>query len=477
MAKTLSPYEGMMTNLFFVLIALFVGLVIWEVVDQRRASRSSLDIAKLAAAAAKKQSAASAPSGNLAKLDTPPTTRPFAPPPPPPPSKAAPPPPPPPPSGQPAEAPAPAASPFGPPSTEQQPPAAAMGGMPAGGMLGAEPSVDSTVAFTPNDPGSSGGWADLLQRVRAGEPEAASFQESSPPPSTEDESFAMPSLESSSSLDPASSAGSSSEAWEALLKRTTGDAPEGAADPGSESGKIQLNSSFQMPGQSAPPPPPPPAPPAPSMDFSSPFDAPASNAFTQSLDMEPTTAPLNLGGGGEPAGNSPFSLPTGVDDGGATLAAPAPNFGFGAASGGGDAGASPFSLPDAGGLGGADAPPPTFKLPGAGAAASDNQTQSFQLPTGGGDAGGPNPFDFGGGSPPPPPPGPASQTTPLNDLFGGQGGAPAGGGAPSFQLPSGGADFMGGGAFDVDASNRTISLDFAKGGGQAPPPPFPKTEG
>lgn len=451
-----------MTNLFFVLIALFVGLVIWELADQRRASRSSLDIAKLAAAAAKKQSAANAPSGNLAKLDSPPTTRPFAPPPPPPPSKAAPPPPPPPPSNAPPAGHQPSASPFGPPpSSEQQP---AMGSSMGGeGMFG-DSSVESTVAFTPNDPGASGGWADLLQRVRAGEPEAASFQESSPPPSTEDESFAMPSLDSSSSLDPAPSAGSSSEAWEALLKRTTGgDSPERSGESGSESGKIQLNSNFQLPGESAPPPPP-----APPMDFSSPFDSAANNSMTQSLDFEPSTSPLSFGGGGgEPAGNSPFSLPTG-DDGGATLAAPAPGFGFGSDLGP----SSPFSLPDAGG--GIDPPPPTFKLPGAGAVASDNQTQSFQLPTGGAEAGGSSPFDFG--SPSPPPPGPPSQTSPLSDLFGGQGsGSP--GAPPSFQLPSGGADFLGGGAFDVDASNRTISLDFAKGGGQAPPPPFPKTEG
>lgn len=459
MAKKLAPHESLITNGFFVLMALFAGLVIWEFVDQKRASRSSLDIAKLAAAAAKKQSAAGAPSGNLSRLNTPPTTRPFAPPPPPPPSKAAPPPPPPPSERAP--------SPFAGSGAESEggsemfPPA----GQPAGGG-GDDASVESTVAFSPNDAGSSGGWADLLQRVRAGEPEAASFQEASPPPSTEDESFAMPSLESAPpSMEAPPSAGSSSEAWEALLKRTTsGDSPEQQQQAAAaDSSKISLNADFQMPGQGGPPPPPPPAPPAPpAFDFPN-ADAPLpADNFTQALDSEPATAPLGFGGG-----SSPFSMPVGNEESGA---APPP-FSFPGAGAPPADGGSTFQLPGPGLSDAASAAPPTFKLPGAGAA-SDNQTQSFQLPTGGGggDAGA-NPFGFMGGGAPEP--GPPSQTTPLNDLFGGAGagaGAADPGAAPSFQLPTGGG-------FDIDATNRTISLDFAQGGGQAPPPPFPKTEG
>jgi hypothetical protein len=466
----LAAHESLLTTLFFALLAAFVGLVVWEVIDGKKASRSSLDIAKLAAAAAKKQSAAGAPSGSLATLEPPPSTsRPFAPPPPPPPPRQQP----------AAEAPMEHVSPFAPPPREETAnPFAA----PPSEMIASPGSLDSTVAFNPSgaDAGSSGGWADLLQRVRAGEPEAASFKEVSPPPLTEDESFSMPSAEAGppAGLSPASS----SEAWEALLKRTTtgeGQGPAaagGSSKPAADVSKISLNSSFQLPGEGAPP------------------AAPAASPF--GIGAPP------FGGGGEPGGGfgssfedsgatfpavgsgaSPFSLP-----GSGPPPAPEPalgspmGMGFSFSSDPTSEPASPFSLtPPAGGAGGFDAP--SFKLPGSSAPVDDfggGGSGGFQLPSGGGGfGGGANPFDFGSAANE----NPSSSTLPLSDLFS----KPGGGGSspPAFQLPTGGGggapDFLGSAGMDSEAGNpnlgRTISLDFAKGGGQKPPPPLPKTEG
>jgi hypothetical protein len=146
---------------------------------------------------------------------------------------------------------------------------------------------------------------------------------------------------------------------------------------------------------------------------------------------------------------------------------------------------SPFSMTPPGG-GGFE--PPTFKLPGAPAPADDfggGPSGGFPIPGGGGFGGGggaaPNPFDFGGMGAANE--SPSSSTLPLSDLFSNK---PAPGAPPAFQLPTGGGggggtpDFLGGG-LDSEVGNpglgRTISLDFAKGGGQKPPPPLPKTEG
>ncbi|MFA5508512.1 MAG: hypothetical protein WC423_24015, partial [Vulcanimicrobiota bacterium] len=60
-AKTLAPHEGLLTGGAVGLLLIFVGLGAWEYFDQKRESRSSLDIAKLAAAAAKKKSSGGAP--------------------------------------------------------------------------------------------------------------------------------------------------------------------------------------------------------------------------------------------------------------------------------------------------------------------------------------------------------------------------------------------------------------------------------
>lgn len=499
----LATHESFLTSAFFGLLITFVALVAWEVMDNKKASRSSLDIAKLAAAAAKKQTVASAPSGSLAHLDPPPTSRPFAPPPPPPPPKQ--------PS---APEPAPSveqASPFAPPApVEAHNPFAA----PPAEMLGAggsPSSIESTVAFNPSgDAGSSGGWADLLQRVRAGEPEAASF-EASPPPLTEEESFVLP----SAGAEPAGlSPASSSEAWEALLKRTTtGEAKGGVPKtPQGDVGKISLASNFQLPGD---------PPPAPTGAAPSPFGAEAPSPFGGDAPSPfGAEAPSPFGGGGG------FGMPSGgeaaapmtpdvfgsFDDGGATFQATPPGFslpsagpppaepapgalggmGFSfssdptsepAAPFGGFASGGGFGGEPAGGSGGFESP--TFKLPGS--APSDDfgggGSGGFQLPGGGmgagapfgGGGGGRNPFDFGGASPAD---NPSSSTLPLSDLFS----KPGGGGAPpAFQLPTGGGPLDFGGGLDNDAGNpglgRTISLDFAKGGGQKPPPPLPKTEG
>lgn len=453
----LAAYESLLTTVFFALLVTFAALVVWEVLDSRKASRSSLDIAKLAAAAAKKQSAAGAPSGSLAHLDAPPTSRPFAPPPPPPPPK------------QPAfEASTENASPFAAPPREE--PANNPFAAPPTEMLGASSpgSLESTVAFSPTgDAGSSGGWADLLQRVRAGEPEAASF-ESAPTPSTEDESFVLPSASSEAS---APSPASSSEAWEALLKRTTtGDSGKAPKIPTGD--KISLNSNFQLPGEAAPPP----------QFGGSPFGGSGEEAasvpnvfgsgFDEGATFQANPPAFSLPGSPSPPEPSPlggmgFSFPS-------SDPAPEPAPPFGGFGGG-------FGSPTgAGGSGGFESP--SFKLPGSTPPADDfGAGGGFQLPSGGGvggggfGGGGANPFDFGGGAAFDE--NPSSSTLPLSDLFSKPSSSP-----PAFQLPSGGGPLdFGAGLDDAAGGNpalgRTISLDFAKGGGQKPPPPLPKTEG
>jgi nicotinate-nucleotide--dimethylbenzimidazole phosphoribosyltransferase len=439
LGKALEPFEGLLTKGCIGLLILFVGLIAWEVIENKRTSRSSLDIAKLAAAAAKKKTSAVAPaSGSLEA----PASRSFAPPPPPPPPASEPssraasgsgrssPPPPPPPADN------PFASPLG-----------------AHESLGGVQPVDSTVAFTPPDSASSGGWADLLQRVRAGEPEAASFSETSPAPSTEEEAAAAASafaaqnalpteapapqgmdFSSSSMAAPAAEPSASSEAWEALLKRTTGPESPLDAPPSQDSGRISLGSSFA-------PPAPPPAP-----DFPSAEQAPPAFSLPK------------------PAGSGGFALPpSGGSD------APTSSFSMPSAAAS-DAPTSSFSIPQAPASETVSGGPPSFKLPGGQSAPGGG---GFQVP---GQSSGP----FGGGIDDP------SSTLPLSDMFSPQpGGAP-----PSFQLPSmgqqpslGNQPSMGAGfdaPFDFgggDGAGRTISLDFSQGTGQIPPPPQPKTEG
>ncbi len=453
MAKALLPFEGMLTKGAIGLALLLVGLGAWEFIDNKRASRSSLDIAKLAAAAAKKKSSASAPASG--SLDAQPASRSFAPPPPPPPpatespssssfDSGSPPPPPPPPADNPfaSSTPASSSSPFG---------------DRAGESLGGVQPVESTVAFTPADAGSSGGWADLLQRVRAGEPEAASFSENSPAPSTESEAQAAAAAQLGASASPPSDLSqpsnafapppvggapaepsASSEAWEALLKRTTGTESSMDAPPSQDSGRISLGSGFAPPApQSSPPP----------TDFGTP-NAPAFSLPKPGA-SEPSSPPEGFG---DPGG---FQLPV---------------------SGGSDSPTSSFSLP---GASASDSPTSSFSVPGATPPPPEpSGPPSFKLPGGGSSGAGgfqmPGQSPFGGGTDD------SSSTMPLNDMFS----PPPGGAPPSFQLPSaGGQPFAAGGGdspFDFgsgDGAGRTISLDFSQGTGQIPPPPQPKTEG
>lgn len=471
--KMLAPYEGLLTKGCIGLLIAFVALVAWEVVENKRASRSSLDIAKLAAAAAKKKSSASAPASGA--LDAP-ASRSFAPPPPPPPTaKESSPPPPPPGAGAPPPPPPPADNPFAAP-----PPAAAAGAESQESIGGVQP-VDSTVAFTPPDAGSSGGWADLLQRVRAGEPEAASFSDSPTAPSTEGDAGSAspfsasaegpsatvgvsptegqttpPPTDFASPTPPAGEPSASSEAWEALLKRTTtgGDSPLDAP-PTQDSGRISLGSNFSAPSapESAAPPafssgePASSTPPSPAFPGGESSDSPAFQLPGQGKSPDSGQGGFQLPpGGGSDAPTSAFSLP-----------------------GGSEAPTSAFSLPGSAASSEPPAPaggPPSFKLPGGD---SDSGGGGFQLPSSGG-----NPFDGGIDDP--------SSTLPLSDMFSsGAGNAP-----PSFQLPSIGgqpgpeAGGGGGSPFDFsggDGPGRTISLDFSQGAGQIPPPPQPKTEG
>lgn len=456
----LAAHESLLTMAFFGLLVAFVALVVWEVLDNRSASRSSLDIAKLAAAAAKKQSSAGAPSGSLAQIEALPTGRPFAPPPPPPPPKLP----------EPAVEASPFAPPAPPPMPASEPPVSNPFAAPSVEMVGASdlgsPHVESTVAFPPGsaDAGSSGGWADLLQRVRAGEPEAASF-EASPPPSTEDESFSL-----AGSTEPA--AASSSEAWEALLKRTTGNEPSKPASPvGGDVGKISLQSNFQLPGDA-------PAPPSFGSE-GSPFGGmpssdppPASNVFgTSFAEAAPPPAPSSAFS--LPPQAPPASDPVGS---GFPFASSEPSVEASSPfSSLGTSGSFPASPPvSAGGSGGFESP--AFKLPGAPppTPAEEFSTGGFQLPGPAGGGFGGSAFDLPGGVGE----NPASSTLPLSDLFS----KPGSGAPPAFQLPgSGGGAMDFSSALDSESANpglgRTISLDFARGGGQKPPPPLPKTEG
>lgn len=517
LTKTLAPYAGLLTKSAVGLAVLLVGLIAWEVIESKRASRSSLDIAKLAAAAAKKKANTAAPaSGNLE-----PSSRSFAPPPPPPPSTS---PPPPPETKSAPPPPPPTENPFAAPmNTGAAPMAPATPATPNAGM-GVGP-VDSTVAFNPPDASSSGGWADLLQRVRAGEPEAASFSGDAPPPSTEGDvpavppsPFGAPPLGESPAFDaspaptaPLGEPSSSSEAWEALLKRTTtSDTANLDAPPSQDSGRISLGSSFfNMPeekkpedpkgldvGLGAPKAPPssfqlpsggtpgeqsaPPAPPAGGLpSFQMPGSAPPAGGTPSGFQL-PGSSMGESGpgfqmpsGGGSEAPTSSFQFPSG---GGSE--APTSSFQF-PTGGGSDAPTSSFQFPTGGG---SDAPTSSFQMPGA--AASAEGPPSFKLP--GGDAGG-----GGGGGFQMPGSGDSnpfgsiddpSSTLPLSDMFN-SGGSQA---PPSFQLPSLGSqpsagggnpfDFSGGGSHDA-GPGRTISLDFSQGSGQIPPPPQPKTEG
>lgn len=476
MVKELIPYGDQLTIAFVAFLVAFVGLVVWEIVEQKNSSRSSLDIAKLAAAAQKKKPKASAPSGAVGGESSAPAGRPFAPPPPPPPPKAQP-------SQSSSASPseptgasassegsspfassseqsspfAPStegSSPFGPPPTQNANPLSA----PAG-----NPGFDATVAFSPQDAGSSGGWADLLQRVRAGEPEAASFEGGAPTPTTEEESgtFSPPSPMGSADSPAASfaptdftpsapsapPASSSSEAWEALLKRTTGGDGGVAGASGDDSKKVSLNSSFGSPSDSLGVDPPSTAPYSSGIEFVTPTDAsPISDSFS-------------LGGSGETQAPSPFGSSEDKPFGGPQSESPASPFST-------SPGAAPsFSI----GSSGEDSPPtPSFSLPKDD---SSSPSSSFKLP--GTDAPAANPF--GGGAIDPPS---TSNTMPLADLFGGAGADPDS--TPAFQLPPSGSaptmDFLGS-SDGAGSGGRTISLDFSGGGGQTPPAPLPKTEG
>lgn len=461
--KTLAQYEGGLTKSAIGLAVILCGLVAWEVLESKKASRSSLDIAKLAAAAAKKKASSAAPASG--SLDSTPS-RSFAPPPPPPPSTTPPPPPPPPASSA---APPPMENPF---ATPPSAPSATPGSIPSSPI-----ATDSTVAFNPPDAGSSGGWADLLQRVRSGEPEAASFSGDAPAPSTEGDAVAnpfqvggeAPSFGIAASPSPAAEPSSSSEAWEALLKRTTNPEPSGFDAPPTpgDSGRISLGSSFvapieepvkpagfQLPATPEPSGPPSPfpmpgtsqtgSPPPPSTSFQLPGAA-ASNTPPTPFQLPASQAP-------EPGSASGFKLPE---------------------SSGSEAPTSSFQFP-----GGTEAPASPFQVPGAAASSQSESAPSFKLPGGGGGgggfqlpgAGGANPF--GGAED-------SSSTLPLSDMF-----SSSAQSAPSFQLPSLGTqpsgspfDFTGGGGGHDAGPGRTISLDFSQGTGQVPPPPQPKTEG
>lgn len=409
-ATGLAAYSTYLTNGFFVLLAIFLGLLVWEIFDNKKASRSSLDIAKLAAAAAKKQSASGAPSGSLASLEAPSTSRPFAPPPPPPPPPA----------------PVPKASSevteVSPASPFASPPAPLESSNPFApppqSMAPESPTnLESTVAFNPSsaDAGSSGGWADLLQRVRAGEPESTGFPAPSAPPATENEVFPDQTL----AAPPPASAASSSEAWEALLKRTTSGDSFASKPVSSDSGKISLSSGFGL------------------------SDSPAPNVFGEEAVAKPPAAPASFSLPGAPPAPTPAAEPP-AGLGFSFTPEPAPT-------------SSPFSLPPTQPTQPtANFEAPAFKLPGS------DDSGGFQLP------GGNAPFDFGASD------GSSTSTLPLSDLFSSKSAPTA---PPAFQLPTGSGASDPFGTSDDGGLGRTISLDFSKGGGQKPPPPLPKTEG
>lgn len=383
LSERLVASEPVLVKALVGLVAMLVFLGAWELYSNRQESRSSLDIAKLAAAAAKRHSSSTSPSGSYGSISQPVQPSPFAPPPPPPPPP-----------------PAPSAPLSAPEAVKAPAPALDLGFVPP-------PQAAPKQAFSPSgsaDAGSSGGWADLLQRVRAEDsiPEPSSL--STAPTSHAPVSFSPPessalSTNASSEAIAASApvqASSSSEAWEALLKRTTGsNIGIDSADKSGASDKISLGSNFQPPDPTKTP------------AFGTDSNT-GSEAFLPPAQLEDKSYPGGL------ASSSSQTIGVFHD----SMSQPQPAL-------------SPF----AGGV---------------------NFASPSNLPP------------LGESSP--------SSTLPLSDLFAAKSNPPA----SPFQLP-GIAGTQPSHLSSPDAGppnlGRTISLDFLTGGGQAPPPPLPKTEG
>lgn len=129
---------------------------------------------------------------------------------------------------------------------------------------------------------SPGGWADLLQRVRSNDGEAANpFKGSGSPPSTEDEPPAPPKAPSGGG-----------DAWEALLRKTSGAQTSPAPSPKSGVIGMPANSPFS-PGAAPPPPEPPPRPPV------------EDDSVDTGVKLKTISLDFNKGG----AGSNPFQKP------------------------------------------------------------------------------------------------------------------------------------------------------------------------
>lgn len=210
-ANGLTPHLGTLWTALYVLGGLLVALILWEVLDRPRAVRLDAGFSQPAAVDNDYIDPTKMKFSEPARPAAPPS---FSPPPPPSPepraagpsegaSRVAPAPPPP-----PAAASADDDNPFRRLSklgNEDSPLAAPRSSAPP---LPVSPPVASAPAA--DSGGSSGGWADLLQRVRAGEPSSEDSGKMSArpvtPPSTEDEGSS-----------------SSSAAWESLLKKSAHD--------------------------------------------------------------------------------------------------------------------------------------------------------------------------------------------------------------------------------------------------------------
>lgn len=439
----LGTNESLLTKIFGGLLILFLALIAWEVVERKLESRSSLDIAKLAAAAAKKHSGSAPPSGSLSTVAPTPFARPTAPPPPPPPPML-----PTVPSPEPESIPSSGPSSQGFASVSSGLPPAPMGAPAFGASF--TPAIDSATSHLSsvpaNDSGSSGGWADLLQRVRAGEPESAPTTSPIAPSPTAPATPASPTTFAASP----SPSSSSSEAWEALLKRTTStEAPPAHPDKSGSLDKISLQSNLQFPDSPSIAPPPPAAQGPSPIHLGVPI-SPPEQPLPLSLNTDSPFSNIGIG--------SPGPVPTQALD--FTFPSPAPvesNFSFP----GGGLDSNPSSFPPL-----ADHP---FQAP---------QVSGFQLPS-------TSPATPGPGSPTPPASfgmpldSSPSSTLPLSDLFASK---PSSTPQP-FRLPGAGAEpkgfqgFPQGPEHDPASLGRTISLDFGKSPGQKPPPPLPRTEG
>ena len=237
---TLKQEEPVIRGLFFLELAFFCCVLVWELWARRDERNQMFEIDRLAAAANIKQSRVSESMSNEDDLGLSPAlvarTRPeaasvSAPPPPPAPTSSAPPPP-----APATQAPSPALSRVAPPPPPPMPPSdnsspsfSGTSKVPPLAFPSASPAAPAASAAGAPSGESAGGWAELLHRVRSGDGDGPSSDRPGVPKfNTSDESAEVAGPKKSPfPLTPAAAAPATGggDAWEALLKKTA--APSG----------------------------------------------------------------------------------------------------------------------------------------------------------------------------------------------------------------------------------------------------------